>query len=93
MTSEEPPQVSIEMHKVTSSNENLLRSSVEGQEKPSRRRGIVALTVETPTSSKPRYDLPPRPPPRWNTPEFIFYLIVFVIVVPLLVKLPVDLSQ
>ncbi|KIO34697.1 hypothetical protein M407DRAFT_210023 [Tulasnella calospora MUT 4182] len=81
------------MHKVTASNESLLRSGAEGQEKPPRHRGIVALTVETPTSSKTRSDLPPRPAPRWNTPEFIFYLIVFIIVVPLLIKVPVDLSQ
>ncbi|KAG8978076.1 glycerol transporter [Tulasnella sp. 425] len=93
MTSNGPPQIRIEMHKITSPNEREPHTGIEGEEKPPRHRGIVALTIETPTSSKPRYDLPPRPPPRWNTPEFIFYLIVFIIAVPLLVKIPVELSQ
>lgn len=56
-------------------------------------RGIVALTVETPTSSRPRQTTAPRPPARWRTPEFIFYAVCFVIVVPFLFKVPMDLSE
>ncbi|KAG8969855.1 glycerol transporter [Tulasnella sp. 419] len=59
-----------------------------------RNRGIVALTVETPTSSRPpRQPVPTPSPPRWKTPEFLLYGIVFLVVVPLLVKIPVDLSS
>ncbi|KAG9003064.1 glycerol transporter [Tulasnella sp. 427] len=81
------------MDKVASSREMLLHNGTESEGKPPRYLGIVALTVETPTSSKPRFDMPPRPPPRWKTPEFIFYLFAFIIVIPLLIKIPVDLSQ
>ncbi|KAF8602869.1 MBOAT-domain-containing protein [Ceratobasidium sp. AG-I] len=57
--------------------------------------GVVALTVQTPTSSNftPPESVPSPPPPRWYTPEFMFYGIAFLIVVPYMSKVPYDLSN
>ncbi|KZT40000.1 MBOAT-domain-containing protein [Sistotremastrum suecicum HHB10207 ss-3] len=60
---------------------------------PLPRRGITALTVETPTSTRFARIDPTRPPARWKTPEFILYGIIFVVVVPIMVWVPVTLSQ
>jgi hypothetical protein len=57
--------------------------------------GVVSLTVQTPTSSSfaPRETQPPPPPSRWRTPEFLFYGVAFLIVVPYMVKVPYDISN
>lgn len=55
-------------------------------------RGITALTVSIPTSETNRID-PNRPKARWRTPEFIFYGICFIIVVPYMVWVPYSLSR
>ncbi|CAE7098754.1 unnamed protein product [Rhizoctonia solani] len=57
--------------------------------------GVVSLTVQTPTSSNftPPETQPPPPPPRWRSPEFIFYGVAFLIVVPYMVKIPYDISN
>lgn len=60
---------------------------------PPLHRGIVALTVETPTSTRFARIDPTRPPSRWKNPEFIVYGIIFVVVVPIMVWVPVSLSQ
>ncbi|CUA70892.1 Glycerol uptake protein 1 [Saccharomyces cerevisiae S288c] [Rhizoctonia solani] len=57
--------------------------------------GVVSLTVQTPTSSNftpPETQSPP-PPPRWRTPEFLFYGVAFMIVVPYMAKVPYDISN
>lgn len=59
--------------------------------KPSRR-GILRLTVDVPVQS-PSKPGSTRPAPRWRTPEFMFYGVVFSVVVPLMVWKPIDLSR
>ncbi|KAJ3483605.1 hypothetical protein NLI96_g6202 [Meripilus lineatus] len=54
-------------------------------------RGITRLTVDIPSSrsSKPLVTHPPR----WGTPEFLFYGLIFCVVVPIMVWVPVQLSS
>ncbi|KAI6155414.1 MBOAT, membrane-bound O-acyltransferase family-domain-containing protein [Pisolithus tinctorius] len=56
-------------------------------------RGIASLTVGIPSSRKNRQPDGPSSPPRWKTPEFIFYYIAFVVVVPLMAWVPIRLSS
>ncbi|KAG9004573.1 glycerol transporter [Tulasnella sp. JGI-2019a] len=56
-------------------------------------RGITALTVTTPTSLRPRQTTKVPPAPRWKTPEFLFYGLVHVVVLPFLFKVPMDMSN
>ncbi|KAI6039919.1 MBOAT, membrane-bound O-acyltransferase family-domain-containing protein [Pisolithus marmoratus] len=60
---------------------------------PDRARGIASLTVGIPSSRKNRPPDGSSPLPRWKTPEFIFYYIVFVVVVPLMAWVPIRLSS
>lgn len=53
--------------------------------------GITSLTIDIPTSS--RIPNEPRPPPRWKTPEFIFYYVVALFAIPLMVWVPIHLSS
>src|ERR1700761_4881985 len=55
--------------------------------------GITALTVQTPTSSRFARVDGARPKARWKTPEFTFYAIVFILVVPLMAWTPYTLSR
>lgn len=55
------------------------------------RRGITNLSVTTPTQPKPPADTASKP--RWKSPEFILYAILFIIVVPEMVRLPMRLSD
>jgi hypothetical protein len=57
-------------------------------DKSQRRGGITRLTVDVPSaraSGETR-------PPRWRTPEFLFYYVVFLAVIPWMVYSPVQLS-
>ena len=54
-------------------------------------RGILTLTVDVPASAPRSSET--HPPARWKTPEFLFYGVCFLIVVPLMVWKPVQLSQ
>lgn len=67
----------------------------EPEERQWKSLGVVALTVQTPTSSNftPPESAPLPPAPRWYTPEFIFYGIAFLVVVPYMVKVPYDISN
>ncbi|QRV89896.1 glycerol uptake protein 1 [Ceratobasidium sp. AG-Ba] len=67
----------------------------EPPEKQWKSLGVVALTVQTPTSSNftPPETSPSPPPSRWKTPEFLFYGLVFLVVVPYMMKIPFDLSN
>jgi hypothetical protein len=70
-----------------------LRSNIdvfELQEQKSGRKGLAKLTVNVPTSS--HRDSSDRPP-RWSTPEFIFYYLVAVIVIPMMTWVPISLSS
>ncbi|TFK50179.1 MBOAT-domain-containing protein [Heliocybe sulcata] len=62
-------------------------------ESPGTPKGIIRLTVDTPLSSSKRISDQKRPPPRWKTPEFILYEVLFLIVVPILVWIPIQLSD
>lgn len=55
-------------------------------------KGIVALTIDTGDSSSHK-GVQQRPLPRWKTPEFMLYGVVFLVVIPLMVWTPVQLSQ
>jgi hypothetical protein len=57
-------------------------------DKSQRRGGITRLTVDVP-SSRASGDTHP---PRWRTPEFLIYYVVFLAVVPWMVYSPVQLS-
>lgn len=52
---------------------------------------VTDLTIETPGNARRSTDEPP--PPRWRTPEFIFYGVAFVVVVPILVYWPMKISS
>jgi protein-cysteine N-palmitoyltransferase HHAT len=61
---------------------------------PRQRKGITRLTVDIPSSRVEKSNSrASHPLARWRTPEFIFYEIMFVLVVPLLIWVPVSLSQ
>jgi len=55
-----------------------------------RRGGVIRLTVDIPsarhTPGEPR-------PSRWRTPEFFLYYVIFVIAVPWMIYVPVQLSS
>ncbi|KAH8118197.1 MBOAT-domain-containing protein [Phellopilus nigrolimitatus] len=58
-----------------------------------KRRGVLCLTVETPVASSFQRPVQARPPPRWRTPEFLFYGVVFAAVLPLMIWKPMVLSR
>lgn len=60
-----------------------------------KRSGILRLTVEVEGSSSSKNAATTRPPPasRWRTPEFMFYGIVFVVVIPLMAWKAMALSR
>ena len=51
---------------------------------------IVKLTVDIPSSHQPQTA---GTTPRWKTPEFFFYYVVFAVVIPIMVWMPVSLSS
>lgn len=51
---------------------------------------VTDLTVSTPGNTRRATDEPP--PPRWRTPEFYAYYVLFILVVPMLVYWPMKLS-
>jgi hypothetical protein len=57
------------------------------RKQPSR---IVNLTVDIPSSHQPHTA---DTAPRWKTPEFFFYYVMFIAVVPIMVWTPVALSS
>lgn len=57
------------------------------------RRGALHLTVDAPSSAVSQKLVRSRPPPRWKSPEFIFYGVCFMLVVPMMVWKPIDLSR
>lgn len=58
----------------------------------SKQAGITRLTVDIPSSRRNPRPEERRSSPRWKTPEFAFYYVIFVLVVPLMVWVPVQLS-
>jgi hypothetical protein len=68
------------------------RSGCSGNNASPARRGILRLTVDVPITSSPKAGAA-RPPPRWRTPEFLFYGVAFVVVVPAMVWKPIALSS
>lgn len=58
-----------------------------------RRKGILRFTVDVPPGSSRQRVVQPRPPPRWRTPEFYLYYLIFAITVPVMVWKPIQLSK
>lgn len=58
-----------------------------------RSRGIAALTVRIPHSRRSRQGDAPSSPPRWKTPEFLFYFAVVAVVLPYMAWVPIRLSS
>lgn len=77
------------------STTNVSPFELEGEPVPRKRKGIVRLTVDIPSSNRvPRSDNARSPPPsRWKTPEFAFYYAAALIVIPLMIWVPIDLSS
>lgn len=58
------------------------------------RKGILQLTVDIPSSYRPGAASDERrAPPRWHTPEFLFYYVAAVVAIPLMVWVPMQLSK
>ena len=57
------------------------------------RRGILHLTVDTLLSETTQKTVLNRQPPRWRTPEFYIYYLIFAIVIPAMVWKPISLSK
>jgi hypothetical protein len=66
---------------------------LEAEFRPRKRKGITVLTVDIPSSKRGPPSDETRPHPRWKTPEFAFYYAVFLIAVPIMIWVPVDLSS
>lgn len=58
-----------------------------------KRTGITKLTIDIPSSHRTRRPEEYRSPPRWRTLEFAFYYLVFAVVLPMWVWIPVQLSK
>ncbi|GBE88390.1 Glycerol uptake protein [Sparassis crispa] len=67
--------------------------SFEKDEVPRKRLSVTGLTIDIPSSYRPQVQAAPHPPSRWRTPEFIFYELVFCLVVPIMIWIPVTLSS
>ncbi|KZT02547.1 MBOAT-domain-containing protein [Laetiporus sulphureus 93-53] len=63
------------------------------QEPTTRRRGITTLTVDIPSSHHPQAKEAHHSPARWKSPEFILYAIIFCVVVPIMIWIPMRLSS
>ncbi|EIW57931.1 MBOAT-domain-containing protein [Trametes versicolor FP-101664 SS1] len=60
---------------------------------PPEPKGLARLTVTIPSSYSPQVKVAPHPLPRWRTPEFMVYYVVFVLVVPMMAWIPYSLSS
>lgn len=58
---------------------------------PDRRKGVAQLTVHIPEAAA--RTPPPASRSRWSTLEFRLYALVFAVVVPLMVWVPISLSS
>ncbi|KAI0833813.1 MBOAT-domain-containing protein [Trametes gibbosa] len=63
------------------------------EQPPSTPKGLVRLTVTIPSSYNAQVKSAQHPPPRWRTPEFFVYYLVFALVVPMMVWIPYRLSS
>jgi hypothetical protein len=72
-----------------------LRSQLEviagerDNDKSQRRGGIIRLTVDVPSA----HATGETRTPRWRTPEFVFYYVVFLAVLPWMIYVPIQLSS
>ncbi|KAI0373624.1 MBOAT-domain-containing protein [Pilatotrama ljubarskyi] len=60
---------------------------------PPKPKGLARLTVDIPSSYSPQVRAALHPRPRWRTPEFMVYYVVFCTVVPVMVWIPYRLSS
>ncbi len=60
---------------------------------PPEPKGLARLTVTIPSSYSPQVKVAPHPAPRWRTPEFMVYYVVFIVVVPMMAWIPYSLSS
>ena len=63
---------------------------IEGPTNRKRSSWIVKFTVDIPFSHQPQAA---ETTPRWRTPEFFFYYVAFIVVIPVMVWIPVTLSS
>ncbi|KAI0353656.1 MBOAT-domain-containing protein [Trametes cingulata] len=63
------------------------------EQPPPKPKGLARLTVDIPSSYSPQVKAASHPPPRWRTPEFVVYYVVFCTVVPVMVWIPYRLSS
>ena len=56
-------------------------------------KGIVNLTIQTPTSSRGGQREAAKTKARWKTPEFLFHGIVVALAVSAMIYIPITLSQ
>ncbi|KAI0636277.1 MBOAT-domain-containing protein [Trametes polyzona] len=63
------------------------------EQAPPNPKGLARLTVTIPSSYNPQVKAAQHPLPRWRTPEFMVYYVVFAVVVPVMVWIPYQLSS
>ncbi|KAI0667916.1 MBOAT-domain-containing protein [Trametes maxima] len=62
------------------------------ESRPPPPKGLARLTVEIPSSYSEKVKEDAHPPPRWKTPEFMLYYVVFILAVPVMLWIPFRLS-
>ena len=67
-----------------------LDSPTHSSHKP---KGLARLTIDIPSSYNPKLKSEPHPAPRWRTPEFMCYYVVFAFALPAMVWIPYRLSS
>ena len=70
-----------------------LESLLEDSRVEPKRTGALRFTVDVPLAPPPKINVDARPSARWRTPEFLFYGIMFILVVPWMIWKPIDLSS
>ncbi|KAI0763345.1 MBOAT-domain-containing protein [Trametes elegans] len=63
------------------------------EHRPPKATGLTRITVDIPSAYNPKVKAAPHPPPRWRTPEFMVYYVVFCLALPLMVWIPYHLSS
>jgi hypothetical protein len=82
-----PGDVAIQMQQSPRSQLDVITGESDPDKSP-RRGGITRLTVDVPSARPPGETRPPR----WRTPEFLLYYVVFTTGAAWMVYLPIQLS-
>ena len=91
----QPGAVSIEMPTDLRPNSGMAPLNLDPELNTSKRKGITRLTVNIPSSNRSPHTAveETRSPSRWKSLEFTFYYVVFLIVMPVMIWVTVDLSS